>query len=146
MIDRGMRPEAKKARAMEIIKEHVENGPEQASIIMEAVVSDDISVRTCNNAKIALGIISVKSGSHWMWYLPGVGKSFKSAKTVDTKKTTKPKMSESEKLKRSITKKTKQLSRPKAKNKQQPTQDELDRVTKCVREFEKRDLFAPEPE
>jgi len=150
MIDRGMRPEAKKTKAMEIIREHIESGPQQASIIMEAVVAADISVRTCNNAKIALGVISVKVGSNWMWYLPGVGKPFRapsgSSATDSVKKTAKPKLSETEKLKNSITRKTKHsIGKPKAKTESQLTKEELDRVTRCVREFE-RGNFAPEPE
>jgi hypothetical protein len=147
MIDRGMRPEAKKAKAMEIIKEQLAKGPVPAGKIKEEVMGADISERTCNNAKMQLGVVSVKRGSIWMWYIPGVGKPYKPPAPNNGKvKTKKQKvLSERDKLSKAITKRTKpELNRPPPKTDKQLTQDEISRVTRCVREFE-NGQFAPEP-
>lgn len=145
MVDRGMRPEAKKTRAMEIIKDHLQGGPQPAGIIQEAVMQDDISRRTCDNAKRELGVRSVKSGNMWMWWLPGIGSKLP-VKKKEVKKA-KPVVSERDKLVKAIKKRAKPLNRKSVKKgKDVLKQEEIDRVTRCVREFESEKFFAPEPE
>ena len=107
-------------------------------------MQDNISRRTCDNAKRELGVRSVKSGSLWMWWLPGIGSKLP-VKKRETRKA-KPVVSEEDKLIKAIKKRAKPMNRKSVKKgKEKLKQEEINRVTRCVREFE-RGEFPPEPE
>jgi len=72
MTDHGMRPEQKRERAIEIIKEALSSGPKAASIIMEKIIEEGIGERTAKSAKKILNVKSKKHGKGgWMWSLEG---------------------------------------------------------------------------
>lgn len=142
MVDRGMKPEAKKSQAMEIISDKLKNGPVHSIEVIEAVIMADISRRTCENAKEELHVVSVRRDGKWVWYLPGMMGRKDESKSV---KVDKAKI-ETKKLVDAIAKNVKTVKvkpSPIVKTEKQLTMDE---VSRCVREFEKSGLFAPLPE
>ncbi len=135
LIDRGMRPEAKREKAKEIIQEELKNGYRLASDVKEIVLMADISARTCDNAKADLKVVSVWKNGRWVWYLPGVSKP-----PVGKVK----KRIEVESLVSAVGKLGKKLPVKKpVKSEKQLVNEE---VVRCVREFENSELFAPPPE
>jgi energy-coupling factor transporter ATP-binding protein EcfA2 len=57
-------------RAKRFIKNALADGAVPATVIFDRAAADEISQKTLNRAKSALGVISTKRGGQWYWDLP----------------------------------------------------------------------------
>jgi archaellum biogenesis ATPase FlaH len=63
-------PEGQSGKARRLIESALAGGAIPAADMMRMAVEQDISAKTLNRAKDALGVLSVKRGSQWYWELP----------------------------------------------------------------------------
>ena len=70
MQDFGEKPQSQLNKAKKMIHDALQAGPQDASVIKEKILQEDVGSRTISTAKAQLGIKSVKDGGKWMWSLP----------------------------------------------------------------------------
>jgi len=136
-----MKPEAKKSKAMEIIKEMTEDGPCLAAKIKEACVNEGISEHTCTNAKRELGVRAVKAKKtgRWMWYRKGWKARCKKKETKKKKETVNLQKAVANRVDKNGVVKPPKKKTSKDKKRQEE-------AVRCLREMDNLNLFAPQPE
>lgn len=69
---RQVRPESQFARARLLLETELAAHPVAAADVMQRAEERNISAKTLNRAKAALGVVSTKRGGRWFWELPVV--------------------------------------------------------------------------
>jgi hypothetical protein len=68
--DRHGRPPTARLTATAFLQERLADGPQQALGLKADAHLAGIKVRTLDQAKKSLGVVSTRSGEHWLWALP----------------------------------------------------------------------------
>ena len=70
MLYNKKKPDSQLAKARRLLETELAYGEIAAVEIMQMAEEQDISAKTLNRAKSALGVISMKRGGQWFWVLP----------------------------------------------------------------------------